>query len=80
MIVGIGNMAICILYYYSSMKILPRWGNYSIRSQVISVDNTGANTHRLLRVPNPERPVWGATQDELDRDLLIRRLVSRNMR
>ncbi|KAI3580313.1 amino acid permease-domain-containing protein [Fusarium oxysporum f. sp. albedinis] len=52
MIVGIGIMATCGIYYYLWMKVLPRWGNYGIRSQVISVDDNGANTHRLLRVRN----------------------------
>ncbi|KAI1066354.1 hypothetical protein LB506_008506, partial [Fusarium annulatum] len=69
MIVGIGIMAVCGIYYYVWMKVLPRWGNYSIRSQVISVDDNGANTHRLLRVPNSEVDQWDATHDDLGRDL-----------
>ncbi|KAF4344215.1 high affinity methionine permease [Fusarium beomiforme] len=59
MIVGIGIMAICGIYYYLWMKVFPRWGNYSIRSQVVSVDDNGANTHRLLRsrkMPLPPPP------------------------
>ncbi|KAH7147650.1 hypothetical protein DER46DRAFT_580090 [Fusarium sp. MPI-SDFR-AT-0072] len=62
-------MAICGIYYYLWMKVLPRWGSYSIRSQVISVDDNGANTHRLLRVPNFEVAQWDATHDDLGRDL-----------
>ncbi|KAJ4055801.1 hypothetical protein NW756_003058 [Fusarium oxysporum] len=66
-IVGIGIMATCGIYYYLWMKVLPRWGNYSIRSQVISVDDNGANTHRLLRVPNSKVSEWDAAHDDLGR-------------
>lgn len=57
---------------------LPRWGNYSIRSQVISVDDDGANTHRLLRVPNSEVDQWDATHDDLGRDLPLQQVISSN--
>ncbi|KAL7756653.1 hypothetical protein ACKLNR_013646 [Fusarium oxysporum f. sp. zingiberi] len=67
MIVGIGIMATCGIYYYLWMKVLPHWGNYSIRSQVISVDDNGANTHRLLRVPNSKVSEWDAAHDDLGR-------------
>lgn len=73
MIVGIGIMIICGAYYYVWMKLLPRWGKYSIRSEVISVDENGANTHRLLRVPDAEVGEWDATHDELGRKLRQRR-------
>jgi hypothetical protein len=69
MIVGIGIMIVCGVYYYVWMKLLPRLGNYHIRSQVISVDDNGANTHRLLKVPNDEVAEWDATHDDLGRDL-----------
>jgi hypothetical protein len=49
------------------MGVLPRWGNYTIRSQVVNVDDNGANTHRLLRVPNAEVADWDANHDELGR-------------
>ncbi|KAF5989188.1 high affinity methionine permease [Fusarium coicis] len=78
MIVGIGIMATYGIYYYLSMKVLPRWGNSSIRSQVISVDDNGANTHRLLRVPNSKVAEWDATHDELGRDLPPQLMISRN--
>ncbi|KAG9185625.1 hypothetical protein G6011_06956 [Alternaria panax] len=67
MIVGIGIIAICGAYYYVWMKVMPRWGNYAIRSQVVNVDDNGANTHRLLRVPNSELAEWDASHDELGR-------------
>ncbi|RKK95170.1 hypothetical protein BFJ68_g14896 [Fusarium oxysporum] len=78
MIVGIGIMATCGIYYYLWMKVLLRWGNYSIRSQVISVDDNGANTHRLLWVPNSKVSEWDAAHDDLGWDLPPQRLISSN--
>ncbi|CVL04165.1 related to high affinity methionine permease [Fusarium mangiferae] len=78
MIVGIGIMAVCGIYYYVWMKVLPRWGNYSIRSQAISVDDNGANIHRLLRVPNSDVAQWDATHDDLGRDLPPQQIISSN--
>ncbi|EAT77829.1 hypothetical protein HBI56_192910 [Parastagonospora nodorum] len=69
MITGIGILGVCGAYYYIWMKVLPRWGNYAIRSQVVNVDDNGANTHRLLRVPNAEVAEWDANHDELGRAL-----------
>ncbi|KAM0296217.1 hypothetical protein HYE67_008081 [Fusarium culmorum] len=77
MIVGIAILGVCGLYYYVWMKLLPRWGGYKIRSQVISVDDNGANTHRLLKVPNDEVAEWDATHDDLGRDLLTGQRVTR---
>jgi hypothetical protein len=73
MIVGIAIIAFCGAYYYSWMTLLPRWGGYAIRSQVLNVDDNGANTHRLLRVPNAELAEWDASHDELGRELTVRR-------
>ena len=67
MIVGIAVIGVCGAYYYVWMDVLPRWGNYTIRSQVVNVDDNGANTHRLLRVPNAEVADWDANHDELGR-------------
>lgn len=73
MLVGIGVIALCGLYYYVWMKLLPRLGNYSIRSEVIDVDDNGANTHRILRIPNSEVAEWDDTHDELGQKLRQRR-------
>lgn len=69
MIVGIAIIAVCGAYYYFWMTLLPRWGNYTIVSQVLNVDDNGANTHRLLRIPNTELAEWNATHDELGREI-----------
>lgn len=69
MIVGIAIVAVCGAYYYFWMHLLPRWGNYTIVTQVLNVDDNGANTHRLVRVPNNEVAEWEATHDELGREI-----------
>jgi amino acid transporter len=72
MLVGLAIIAMCGIYYYLWMSALPRLGNYSIRSQVVRVDDNGANTHRLLRVPNDQLAEWDASHDELGRELRYR--------
>ena len=73
MITDIAIIIVCALYYYFWMTLLPRWGGYKIRSQVINVDDNGANTHRLLRVPNAQLEEFDANHDELGRELTKRR-------
>lgn len=51
------------------MHLLPSWGNYTIVTQVLNVDDNGANTHRLVRVPNSEVAEWGAIHDKLGREI-----------
>jgi hypothetical protein len=46
------------------MYVLPKWGKYEIRTEVIDIDDNGANTHRLVQVPLDEVAHWDATHDE----------------
>ncbi|KAH7358968.1 high-affinity methionine permease [Plectosphaerella cucumerina] len=67
-LVGIAILIVCGGYYYFWMTLLPKWKNYTIRSQVLDVDgDSGANTHRLVRVPNAELAEWDAVHDEQGR-------------
>ena len=75
MLVGIGVIFMCGVYYWVWMQLLPKVRHYSIRSEVIDVDDNGANTHRILRIPNAEVSEWDATHDELGRKLLQRRRI-----
>lgn len=47
------------------MYLLPRWGGYVIRSELIEVGTDGANTHRLLKVPKAEIDQWDRDHDEV---------------
>lgn len=61
-------MILCGLYYIFWMHLLPKWRGYKIRSQVLDIDgDSGANTHRLLRVPVAEVAEWDAKHDEQGR-------------
>jgi hypothetical protein len=48
--------------------ILPKFGNYAIRQEVLVLDN-GAATHRLIKVPNAKLAAWDDSHDPLGRDL-----------
>lgn len=57
-------MGICWLYYILWMKYLPKWGGYAIRSEVLAVDDNGANSHRLVKVPLNEVARWDEEHTE----------------
>lgn len=64
----------CYLYYYLWITLLPRWKGYRIRPEILDVDEgSGANTHRLVKVPLAELEEWDATHD--DAGFLRRRRV-----
>jgi hypothetical protein len=46
------------------MFLLPKWKGYAIRTEITNVDDNGANTHRLVRVPNADLPRWDEEHDE----------------
>lgn len=47
------------------MTLLPKWRGYRIRTEIQNVDEgSGANTHRLVRVPLANLDEWDATHDE----------------
>jgi hypothetical protein len=46
------------------MYVLPKYGNYELRNEIQDVDDNGANTHRLIKVPKDKLQEWDATHDE----------------
>lgn len=46
--------------------MLPRFGSYKIRQEVIVLDN-GAQTHSLVKIPLSELATWEATHDAAGR-------------
>ncbi|KAI8631519.1 high-affinity methionine permease [Xylariaceae sp. FL1651] len=46
------------------MHILPKWGSYQIRPEMLVVEDRGANTHRLVKVPLAELEKWDEEHDE----------------
>ncbi|OTA98282.1 hypothetical protein M426DRAFT_17573 [Hypoxylon sp. CI-4A] len=66
-VVGIGFLILCVIYYVSWMYLLPRWGKYKLRPEILNVDASGANTHRLVKVPLSELEKWDEDHDESGR-------------
>lgn len=46
--------------------MLPRFGSYKIRQEVIVLDD-GAQTHSLVKIPLSELATWEATHDAAGR-------------
>ncbi|KAF5676146.1 high-affinity methionine permease [Fusarium heterosporum] len=63
-VVGIAIVLVCAIYYVVWMHLLPKWRGYVIRSEITSVDDNGANTHRLVRVKYADVPEWDEQHDE----------------
>ncbi|KAB8071834.1 amino acid permease-domain-containing protein [Aspergillus leporis] len=70
-VVGLGVIAFCIVYYYVWIKVLPRWGGYEFR-QTILQDDRGETAHHLVKVPNDRLAEWDAKHDAAGR---VRRRV-----
>jgi hypothetical protein len=45
------------------MYVLPHFGKYQVRQELIYLDGEGTNTHRLVRVPNDEVEAWDNAHD-----------------
>jgi amino acid transporter len=68
--VGIAIIVVCGLYYVTWMYLLPKLGNYKVRTLTEDVDDNGANTHRLVQVPLTELAQWDNEHDEAGRPRL----------
>ncbi|KAI9647500.1 hypothetical protein NHQ30_003885 [Ciborinia camelliae] len=62
-------MGICILYYAFWIYILPYFGNYQIRQELIVTNDESAKAHRLVKVPNAELEAWDREHDVLGRKI-----------
>lgn len=49
-VVGLGVLALCGLYYYVWIILLPKWGGYEIVEEIVELDD-GARTAHLVRKP-----------------------------
>ena len=52
----------CVVYYWVWIYALPKAGNYTIRQEVIYLED-GAQAHRLVKVKNDALAEWDATHD-----------------
>ena len=58
-------MAICILYYIFWIAILPYFGKYEIRQELVALEGESSKAHRLIKVPKAELEAWDAVHDVL---------------
>ncbi|KAI0514855.1 high-affinity methionine permease [Xylaria bambusicola] len=65
--VGIGIIVGCGIYYICWMQLIPKWKGYRLRPEILNVDDQGANTHRLVKVPVDELEKWDSEHDEAGR-------------
>lgn len=57
------SLVVCAIYYWFWISILPRFGGYRIRQEVLEVDANGASAHRLIKIPNSELAAWDREHD-----------------
>ncbi|GAB1196292.1 hypothetical protein APSETT444_005561 [Aspergillus pseudonomiae] len=66
MVVGIGLLAACGVYYYIWITLLPKYKGYEFRQTVLEFDD-GSVTHNLVKVPVAELASWDAEHDAVGR-------------
>ncbi|KAA8573519.1 hypothetical protein EYC84_005104 [Monilinia fructicola] len=67
--VGLGIMGICVIYYVIWLYILPYFGKYQIRQELIVLNDESAKAHRLIKVPLAELEAWDREHDILGRQI-----------
>lgn len=55
----------CGIYYVFWIHLLPKWGGYRIRQELVTLEGQSAKVHRLLKVPLGELDKWDAEHDVL---------------
>lgn len=65
-VVGIGILVTCAIYYWLWIYVIPKWRGYRIRQETIVLDG-GGNTHRLVKVPVEKVESWDNAHDALGR-------------
>ncbi|KAF2633274.1 amino acid transporter [Macroventuria anomochaeta] len=63
-VVGIGIIVVCGIYYLMWMHVIPKWRKYTIKTEIVPVDDNGATTHRLVKVPLDQLEDWKKNHGE----------------
>jgi len=66
------SMAVCVLYYVVWIYVLPHFGKYKIRQELIVLDDESAKVYRLVKAPLAELDIW-----DTEHDVLGQRVVAR---
>ncbi|QKX61571.1 uncharacterized protein TRUGW13939_08723 [Talaromyces rugulosus] len=72
LVVGVGLLVLCGIYYYLWVSVLPNWKGYELRQTVLEFDN-GSVSHKLVKVPKSELAQWDEDHDAVGH--LRRRIV-----
>jgi hypothetical protein len=59
------RLATCGIYYAFWIYILPHFGEYAIRQEVLLLSDETSKAHRLVKVPLSELEVWDREHDVL---------------
>lgn len=62
------SLVACAIYYSVWKYVLPRFGGYRLRQEVLVLDN-GAQSHQIIKIPIGELAQWDATHDVVGRPL-----------
>ncbi|KAG9517781.1 amino acid transporter, partial [Aureobasidium melanogenum] len=65
-VTGIGILLLCGVYYYLWLYVLPKWGKYRIRQEVIVLED-GSSTNSLVKVALSDLEQWSRTHDAAGR-------------
>ncbi|KAJ1714526.1 high affinity methionine permease [Aspergillus flavus] len=66
LVVGIGLLVACGVYYYVWIKLLPKYKGYEFRQTVLEFDD-GSVAHNLVKVPVAELARWDVEHDAVGR-------------
>ena len=61
-VTSIGILILCGIWYTLWIKVLPKFGGYAMRYQLVQLGN-GAETHQLVKVPKAKLADWDAEHD-----------------
>lgn len=65
-VTGIGILLLCGVYYYLWLYVLPKWGKYKIKQEVIVLGD-GSSTNSLVKVALNDLEDWEQNHDEAGR-------------
>ncbi|TAQ85963.1 hypothetical protein B7494_g5719 [Chlorociboria aeruginascens] len=55
----------CVVYYAIWMYVLPRFGHYEIRQELVSLEGENLKAHQLIKVPTSDLARWDNEHDVL---------------
>lgn len=69
-VVGIGIVVGCGVYYAFWIYVLPRLRGYNIRQELLTLENS-EQTHRLVQILDADIEQWDASHDAVGREIRL---------